>query len=300
MGTKGWALVIFILIHPLLSAEAQAHFTLSDPVVTQNEQQVRISYGFPGSDSSEFFTVSLFITDGDGRLIQARALSGDIGTGVPGGNRREILWDPKTDRIFMNEQLYFQVTASRFSPVQSLPGGQVDLQAGSSVGSGSAPPAINPGSYPIPSSLSYSRGFSRMGIVVQSLLIPGLGLSRITGKPHWLRAVAGYGCLAGAVWFNVKAFNTYEGILDQEGFDAQQEQIQRSIREDHISEGFAYAAAGIWLADLVWTIAGSPGALRKSNGRWKSEVRKGGGNLALQPGLDPFSLHPTLGFTYRF
>ncbi len=57
------------------------------------------------------------------------------------------------------------------------------------------------------------RTFSRVGIAIQSLVIPGLGLSRTTGNPHWLKGVVGYSCIGGSILFNKMAISTYDDFL---------------------------------------------------------------------------------------
>ena len=91
----------------------------------------------------------------------------------------------------------------------------------------------------------------RTGIILQSLALPGLGLSRMTGKPHWLRGVAGYGCIAGSIILNRQAISTYDDIDDLEDYDDKNELFQKSLNRDNISEVLAYAAIGIWV-DIGW------------------------------------------------
>ncbi|UCG27928.1 MAG: hypothetical protein JSV24_00810, partial [Bacteroidales bacterium] len=104
-----------------------------------------------------------------------------------------------------------------------------------------------------------SKDFSRAGIVIQSLAVPGLGLSRATGDPHWLRGVAGYGCIAGSIVLNHQAVNTFNTIGGLDNVDEIKKAFDKSVQQDKISEVLACAALGIWVTDIIWTIAGTSG-----------------------------------------
>ena len=128
---------------------------------------------------------------------------------------------------------------------------------------------------------------------LQSLAVPGLGLSRLTGDPHWIRGVAGYGCIAGAVILNRTAVNTFNEIENLEDFHEINETYDQAKQQDNISEVLAYTAIGIWVADLVWTLVGTSDLNRPSGLSENKGISVGGD-------IDPVSNVPMLSLRYRF
>ena len=92
---------------------------------------------------------------------------------------------------------------------------------------------------------------------MQSLLFPGLGLSRATGQPHWLRGVAGYGCMISAIAFNQISKSSYENYKGESDIGTRDDLYDSSVSQDGVSETFAYAAIGIWVTDIIWNFIGS-------------------------------------------
>ena len=133
----------------------------------------------------------------------------------------------------------------------------------------------------------------RAGLILQSVAIPGLGLSRATGKPHWLRGVAGYGCVAGSLVLNRMAADSYSKFLDVYDPDEAVLLLDKSTRQDNLSELFAYTAMGIWAIDLVWTIIGSSDLTKEM-----SRNRKLG--FSVGSGIDPAFRVSVVGLVYRF
>lgn len=135
----------------------------------------------------------------------------------------------------------------------------------------------------------------RAGIILQSLAVPGLGLSRATGKPHWIKGVAGYGCLAGSVVLNRLAVKTYEDFDSEIVYFPEDADrlLSRSVLQDNISETLAYTAIGIWVMDIVWTVIASSDLTNDM-----SSSRNMG--LSIKSGVDPLFKVPVVGISYRF
>ncbi len=137
----------------------------------------KYSYDIRNFDNNDRFNVWIEITDSKGNPIRARSLSGDIGDEVKGGSRKEITWDPDADGVELDVGIFVQV----FAEIVKLP-----LEMEETVESKVQEKSVNTTS-----------------LVLQSLAFPGLGLTRATGgKPHWLRGVAGYGCIITSVTLN--------------------------------------------------------------------------------------------------
>jgi len=138
-----------------------------------------------------------------------------------------------------------------------------------------------------------TKDFNRTGIVIQSLAFPGLGLSRVTGNPHWLRGVAGYGCIAGSIVLNRQAVSTFNTIEGLENVDDVNEAFDKSVHQDNISEVLAYAAIGIWVADIIWTVAGTSDLKKRP---LDSQSKR----FSIKSDFDPVSNIPMISLRYRF
>jgi len=133
----------------------------------------------------------------------------------------------------------------------------------------------------------------RSSLILQSLAFPGLGLSRLSGKPHWIRGVAGYGCIAGSVILNRMAISTYSDYQDPGSAERAGSLLEQAVRQDNISEALAFAALGIWISDIVWTLVGTSGM----NGQKSYSQQR---PVTVCPGYDPGLQMPLLSFKYRF
>jgi len=211
MGKVSLFLLItcFLILDPL--CHGQSH-EVSDPRLELRNNNLYISYDILHSKPTDEFSVHMRITDETGGEILARALSGDIGNQVKGGSNKQIVWNLTADEIVMNARIFVKIYAIAIvipetDPVISLQEDDdpvEDFQEESVVirdaEEGLGPP------------MNETQSFNRTFLILQSLPLPGLGLSRMTGKPHWIRGVAGYGCIAGSIGLNRVAIDTYEQI----------------------------------------------------------------------------------------
>jgi len=275
MGKLGSFFLIWVImcIDPICTAQNSVQLT--DPKLELRDNVIHISYDILNSKTSEFFEIGVDVSDMDGNRIGAHALTGDIGKGVRGGVNKYIHWDLAEDHIFKDEKVYFEVYARAIPQTELV---LIDQK-------GSQPAAGN--------KEIMSKNYSSAGIVLQSLLIPGLGLSRVTGNPHWIRGLTAYGCLAGSVIMNRQSYKTYNGIEDHIDFDDKYDQLQKSITQDDVSEFLAYAALGIWATDILWTPVGiSSFKKRAMSGNFQGR--------SVRPGIDPLTYSPTIGIKYSF
>ncbi len=282
-------LSLFLLIMLLLWIDpwcsAQTSVQVTDPRLELRDNVIHISYDILNSKSSDYFEIGVDISDVQGREILASALNGDIGTGVSGGSNKYIQWDLEADGIIMDENIYFEIVARTMPQTELVLIGRKDnsdQMEGKTILSTKVSPVT-----------SISKSYSSAGIVFQSMLIPGLGLSRVTGNPHWIRGLTGYGLITGSFIMNRKSFNTFKGIDDYIDFNDRVDQFQKSITQDDISEVLAYAAIGIWASDIIWTLVGISS--------FKKRVSLGAVNgLSVRPGIDPKTYAPTVGIKYSF
>lgn len=223
------------------------------------DKTIHIYYDIIDSQEEDLLTVRLLVLDSLGNDLNVRAFEGDIGANVPGGSEKHISWKPALDHIYLDANISFEVYADYM---------------------------VLPDKETVPA-------YSRAGLITQSLLVPGLGMTKITGKPHWLRAVAGYGCLGSAIYFSQKAKQSYESVSDVSAFDDKTELYDQSIQQDQTSEILFYAAAGVWVTDIIWTLVGTKDYKAKS----KSGSYRG---LTVTGSMDPVHAIPKILLRYRF
>jgi hypothetical protein len=293
--------ILFVLSGPF--CYSQTRVRVSDPRLEMVGNTIHIYYDILNSDPDEKYTISVVIKDEDGNTINARALNGDVGKEISGGSNKQISWNLEADNIFLDAFVFVQVNAKAIPPPEPVvvtPAGEPKeevLQQKQEVlddAQESNQPVSNQAvSRKEPPAGTGSKSYNRAGLVIQSLAIPGLGLSRVTGKPHWLRGVAGYGCIAGSVILNRQAINTYNGIEDLVYFDEINEAYDKSLMQDNISEILSYAAIGIWAADFIWTLVGTSDLNRPS---YSSRSR----GLSMGSNINPVSNAPLISIIYRF
>ena len=256
-----WLLALLFLLGG--TGYSQTRVEISDPKISMEGNVITISYDILNSSPGQTFDITLTIKDEDGNVIRAQSLEGDIGEGVSGGSNKTITWDLEADQVFVDAFFIVQVHANIILPA------------------------------PEEAALSGAHEYNRAGIIAQSIAFPGLGLSRVTGKPHWIKGVAAYGCLAGGIVMNRLSANTYNGIEDFDLYTDAREAYDKAVQQDKISQGLFFAAIGIWIVDIVWTAAGTT-HLRKP------ALTQGSKGVTIYGTMDPVSKAPMLSLNYRF
>ncbi|MCK5136169.1 MAG: hypothetical protein KAR19_10325 [Bacteroidales bacterium] len=204
------------------SCIAQSEAIIANTNIQLKGNHVHITYDILNINKAARFEVWVEITEADGNNLEVNALKGDIGEDIVAGNNKVIIWDPEADSIFLNAPIDIQVFANMILP--------------------------------LPAS---SKEFNRVGIILQSVAFPGLGLSRVTGKPHWIKGVVGYGCIGGAIVLNKMAVASYEDYGIAESAEDANSLLSTTIRQNNISKGLAFSAIAIWVTDLTWTFIGT-------------------------------------------
>jgi hypothetical protein len=265
MGKVIPVLLIFSLVLAAPCCDAQTSAMVSDPRIEMVENTIHIYYDILNSLPSDRFNISLEITDEAGQRIQARALSGDIGKEVEGGQGRHITWDLGEEGIRLNARLFFEIHAKMVVPPKEE---ELRVQ-------------------------KKEKHFTRSGLMLQSLAVPGLGLTRLTGKPHWLRAVAGFGCIAASINLNKQAVESYNSVEAATGFNNKVDLYNTSIQQDNLSELFAWTALGVWVTDIIWTYVRTSDLAGTTAAGEMEGISVGGG-------MDPVTYTPTLSIRYTF
>jgi len=250
-------------------------YQVSEPRLELEEGTLHIYYDIVGTEPGQRFYISMSVEDENGKSIAARQLSGDVGENVRGGMNNHIAWEYEKDNVFLDAEIFIKVNAELTTPpvtVEKQAAGDEGLREESS---------------------QDGKSYSRTGLVLQSVALPGLGLTKVTGKPHWIKGVAGYGCIAGSVVLNRMAISTYQSISDFDTAEESKAAYDKSVTQDNASEILAYVAIGIWVTDLIWTVVGTSSL----SDRLSYAQHRG---FSLTGDLDPVSRAPKIGLVYRF
>jgi len=243
---------------------AQTKVKISKPHLELKDNYINIYYDILNSSQSDKFNIWVELTDSSGYRIDVKSLFGDLGENISGGNSKKITLDLTVDSIYLYTGIFVQIYAELLKSAETSE-------------------KIKP-----------ARTVNRSGAIFQSVLFPGWGLSRIyKGKPHWLKGVAGYGFVTAAVIYNKQAISSYKDYLNTSDLQEIENFYNNSVKRDNISEICAYAAIGIWVTDLVWTIAGSS----KPNNNPKYSHVKG---FSIEPEFEPAIHVPILAIRYSF
>ena len=216
---------ILILSSPICT-NAQQKARVSSPKLSFAENILSIEYDINNCSVNDRFFVDIQITSTGGEIIDARSLYGDIGKGIQCGRNRIIRWSLAEDSFLLNEEIEVKVIAE--PELQE----QVVYQ----------PVVMAP------------RKLGRGDIMVSSLLVPGLGQKRATGKSSYLLlGAAGYGCLGASAYYYLDHTRKYDQYLGATDKDESDRLFAASKRSFDNSLYLAYGAAGIWVANLVWS-----------------------------------------------
>lgn len=226
-------LFVITLLFICIPVIGQTTVKLSKPRLELSDSVINIYYDILNSDQAIKFRVWIEVTDSTENKIIPKSISGDIGEDVTGGSNKKISWSFVADSIYLDHGLYIQVYSELI------------------------PTEINKVAV-TQEAFKPEKEIRRGGVIFQSLLFPGWGLSRINrGQPHWIKGIAGYGLIASSVLNNKKAVLNYNNYLDSDNSSDSDNYFNSSLKKDTFSKVFAYSAIGIWVIDAIWTISGS-------------------------------------------
>jgi hypothetical protein len=181
-----------------------------------------ITYDIVKAKTGETFDVDLKISTVKGTEIKAYALTGDIGSGVYGGNYKRISWDLSADNVYLDDEIFIEVLAR---------------PSGSSF--------ISPE--------TKSKTVTVGGAMLRSLIFPGWGNTYARGGgAYWLIGIAAYGAAGGAIYFNNQAYNNYEDYKASLN-PAERNQLYQDASDNYdMQKNLMIAAGAIWVADIIW------------------------------------------------
>ncbi|MGE5406736.1 MAG: hypothetical protein ACM3NR_03400 [Methanosarcina sp.] len=101
----------------------------------------------------------------------------------------------------------------------------------------------------------YVPKFHKGQMVLLSALMPGLGQSKIKGKPYWMAGVASYGALAGGFAMRSAGNKNYDAYLHDENPVSRNKLMEKAQNELNLSGVLIVSGAAIWAANLIWVAA---------------------------------------------
>jgi len=241
--------------------------TITKPAVRMVNDKIKISYDIMNYSNDDRFNVWIDIKDSNGNSVIAKSLNGDVGNDIKGGINKMVIWDPDADRIELDTGIYIQVYAEVIKSTPEI----------------SEPSKI----------VFHKKKVKASNLILQSMALPGLGLTLATnGKPHWLRGLAGYGCIMTSIVLNRTAVSSFEKYKTTSDVRTRNELFNSSKMQDDLSEIFALTAAGIWVTDIVWTLVGSS----KMNSSGLSQET----GIRIGTRYEPMARAPILMISYSF
>lgn len=203
-------LLILILILSFLKCVGQDNIIIEKPTLNYFDQKLYITYDL---DNKKYeYNITVEIVNSSGNKINARSLSGDIGSNIKGGSNKSIIWNMSQDNIYIDGDISVKVIAN-LTPKKHKKG-KLILQSTVWPGWGQT---------------KYSNG-----------------------KPYWVIGVAGVASLAGSYWYNQKAVDSYDSYkVAVTTYDSNQ-YYDKAIQHDNTSKILGYSAIGIWAVNIIW------------------------------------------------
>ena len=202
----------------------QVSHTISKPYLEFNGSSIIISYDILQCRKKDKFHVRFEVTNSKGNRIIPKNFTGDVGFDIKGGSHKSIKWDIISDSIKVEEGVFIQIHAEFLLPTL----GELKV---------------------------IEARKKRNNAFLQSAILPGWGLSEYTGKKaHLIKGISSYSLIAGSIIYNRKANISYDNYLEEIESPEIDDYFDASVKQDKISEIFAYSAIGIWVIDMVWTM----------------------------------------------
>jgi hypothetical protein len=220
------------------------------------DKHLEINYDFIKAKKNHRFEVWIDVSNSNGDKLSARTFTGDIGANLNGLGGKKIVWDYNADGLVINDEIEVFINAKQSTVASRISGGKS---------------------------------------ILQSLLMPGLGMSYIDkGKPYWLIGFVGYGTLATSIYLNSSSKNNYNKYLNTIDIEESTKYFDKSQSQKDLSRAFTIAAIGTWSFSLIWTVIKT----NQHNKALTSNFKEN--KLKLYSNIDPLSKKPLLGVQYNF
>ena len=181
-------------------------------------EDIVITYDIVNYTPGEKFDISIEIITESGKKLNARSLTGDVGSNIIGGSKKQVTWDFKKDNITLTEGIYVEVIAKSLLVIEKP-----------------EPP----------------KRKSLGGAFVKSLFFPGWGNTSISGGPYWLFGFAGYGCVAGSVLMNKQGYQSLEDYKVSLDVNERDQLFSDAESKNQLSSILMIGAGAIWVTDIT-------------------------------------------------
>jgi hypothetical protein len=98
----------------------------------------------------------------------------------------------------------------------------------------------------------YIKSFNKSSVMLMSAALPGLGQTKIKGKPWWLAGAVAYGALAGGFIVHRNYLNTYDSYRIEEDPFKRKDLFAQTQKQMNLSSALIISGAVIWATNLVW------------------------------------------------
>jgi hypothetical protein len=227
------------------------------------EGNIVITYDLLKAEKTERFIVFVNAITESGDTILARSVTGDVNEDVSGGRKKSITWNYQRDNFFTKEAFHIEVTA--------LPQ-LVDISD------------ISP----------YDKYPTLAKSILMTTVYPGWASTKLKdGKPHWVKGIAGYGCLALAYVYNNKAANSYKDYKNSMDRNERNNLYDDAVSQKQLSSIFAFSALAVWVMDYTCIIISHNKLMKNAYNTYEQKISFG-------YDLDPLTTQPLLSVRLTF
>ncbi|MCJ7449573.1 MAG: hypothetical protein MUO72_18000 [Bacteroidales bacterium] len=205
---------IFFLVFLFFSFKSYSQdFQLTKPRLVFDGTKLLIFYNIIAQNPEDQFYIWVEMERANGEIIEAKNLSGDVGYNVKRGNSKKIIWIPKQDSIFLDEDIFVEVKAEKY--MKSFYRGSMILRS-----------IIFP-------------GWGQTNIS--------------NGKPWWLTGLAFYGTLAGGYLCYQDYVATYDNYRSEaDDAKVRADLFKHSRRQYNNAVALLCSGAAIWGVNILW------------------------------------------------
>lgn len=208
-------MTVFLFIISSTSAFAQSKAQVKNVNFELVNNELIITYDIVKHKPAEMFKIWMKVYTAQENELKSESATGAIGENVAGGDHKKIIWNPKNDGVFLDNDIYIQIFASSMN--------------------GAASSDVSLGKW-----------------LAISALYPGAGNAKIKSNKIWLAAGAvGYGCMLGSVLMNGQASTSYDKYLLSQDIAERNDFYNDADTQKQLSTALFITGAVIWVADLV-------------------------------------------------